>query len=136
MLEMIVTFPLAVLANWQVLEIWRHGSLFAGARAWLEARGGVASEPLLCTFCLSNWTAAILTVPGLYRVFGDDWNALAWWWPVSALAVARAANLLNDWSHPFCRTPKVEDEIARLDRVGGGDFTFTAGRGGRGPANE
>jgi len=128
--ELLLAAPMAVLANWQVLEIWRHGSLFTGIRARLEARGGIVAELLLCTFCLSNWTAATLAALILCRRFGASWDALMWW-PVLTLAIARASNVLNDLTHSACRTPRLEDDIRRMDKVGdGGDLRLVSGRGG------
>ena len=92
----------AALAVWQAVEIWRHGSLFAGSRAWLEAAEPAdwylpVAELLLCPFCLSIWVGlllALLTARGGWCVF-----------PCYVLAISRLANWANDASSSCSRTP-------------------------------
>lgn len=89
------------LAAWQAVEVWHHGALFTGARArvelWEGGLFGFVRDVLLCPFCLSVWVATLAV-------------ALLWLgWPgfiVYALAVARLANLGNDLTHRWCRTPR------------------------------
>lgn len=106
---LLVELLAASLAGCQATEAWHHGSLFEALRAriraildddsknWLLRK---LAELLNCPFCLSHWTCgtAILVMflagpESLYR------------WPVYALAATRVAQLLNDWSHPFTRSP-------------------------------
>lgn len=49
-----------ILASGQVIETWRHGSLFAGARAWLEASADRPFEGFVSH--LGKW----LTTPRLW----------------------------------------------------------------------
>lgn len=86
------------LACWQAGEIWRHGSLFAGRRAALEARDTAAAALLLCPFCLSPWLGWLLV--GL--LWTHPWTS----WLVYGLAAARLANVGNDLTHTHCRTPR------------------------------
>lgn len=93
---------LAALAVWEVIEIWRHGDLFAGLRARTEAYDTWWSYLLGCGFCLAPWTALAVV--------------LAWHYVpaaklvILAFAVARLANLGNDLAYDWCRTPKSGQE--------------------------
>ena len=95
------------LAVWQIVEIWHHGALFETRRAavlhyYTEHHNlrGWFCELLLCPFCLSPWVGAI--VAGLLLLCG--WKSPAGWL-VMTFAAARIANLGNDLTHAFCRTP-------------------------------
>jgi hypothetical protein len=121
MLDIFVT----ALVTWQVVEIWHHSQLFAGRRASLQVRSGLLAELLLCPFCLSVWVAWIvmfclrftnlmMIVMTLYQASWDSWTSLALVQGAGeaarvifgGLAASRLANLGNDLSHPWCRTPK------------------------------
>jgi len=127
---------LAALANWQILEIWRHGSVFAGYRAYLELYEGKLVELLLCTFCLSNWTA--LGCTAAVFALACPAEAFEWWylaaWIPTAFAVARLSNLFNDLVRPVCRTPNRTEGLEGVDNlesIGGGlDVGGTRGTGG------
>jgi len=91
------------LATWQAVEIYRHGAIFEGTRAWFETKSASFSSPRLlgflgdlqaCPFCLSVWTAAAML--GIYQ------TQLSF--VVSILAVSRLANLANDLFYRFTRT--------------------------------
>ena len=87
------------LATWEIIEIWRHGSIFAGLRARVELYDSMLATLLLCGFCLSPWVAAAVIA---------SW-ATDWWIPrfvITAFAVARLANIGNDLAHDWCRTPR------------------------------
>lgn len=81
-----MTFPLpdliaAALAASAVVDVWRRGSIFAGARARSEDRGGRLDELLGCRYCLSPWAVAAVLgfsiVPALYLdAAGSDWSLL------------------------------------------------------------
>lgn len=110
----------SAVANWAALETWRHGSLFAGVRARLEVRqGGFLADLLLCTFCLSHWTGAlILAMVLLMAVDFSYWD----WWQYAGLigpwlVVVRLSNLLNDLTRNWCRTPNRTVPVALEDTI-------------------
>jgi hypothetical protein len=93
----------AALATWQAVEIWHHSSLLATVRARVELWDNVLSRGLSCPFCLSNWVAGLLALAlTIAESRGLSWLAL----PALALAVARLANLGNDLTRTWNRTPK------------------------------
>lgn len=97
---------ICALATWHAVEVWHHGSVFADARANLEAQAGESLfvDLLLCPFCLSLHTALILTA---WYVTAQCLPGTPWWrLPVLALAICRLANLANDVTHVWCRTPR------------------------------
>ena len=102
---------IGVLAVAECIEVARHGSVwpFAGLRAWAQVSNVWLARLWRCGFCLAPWTAAGIL--------------LAWGWqdPVSrgliaALAVARAANLLNDLTYAYCRSPNPSEPETRFGR--------------------
>jgi hypothetical protein len=104
----------AALATWQAVEVWHHGSIFAGARAWMELKTGFWMRLLLCPFCLTVWvsTAFVLVLMTERQGTPEGWFTFIIWAPfyllrmfVYGLAVARLANLGNDLTHRWCRTP-------------------------------
>ena len=122
-LDLLLYTAVSALACWQILEIWRHGSIFDRPRAWLEVHEGFFVDLLLCMFCLSNWVGP-LCVAGVFVVaFGPDnfeWHYLIAL-PFLGLAVARLANLFNDLSRGFSRTPNRGDEgVEELQNIAGG----------------
>ncbi len=80
------------LAVWEIIEIWRHSALFADWRARVELWEGSFGYMLRCSFCLSPWVAFFCVVAGFDSL-------------LYALGIARLANLGNDLTHAFCRTP-------------------------------
>ncbi len=56
------TVLLFALANYAILELWFHGSIFEGLRARVDAETGWAGRLLRCPLCLSFWTALTLVV--------------------------------------------------------------------------
>lgn len=101
--QVILFFPIAVFANWQVVETWRHGSIFENAREWLEARPpGFFTDLLLCSFCLSHWTGAAITA--LLFLTMDNLNyTYAQVAFVYALGVTRLPQVLNDLGYSYWR---------------------------------
>lgn len=100
-----IDFLAAILATTQAVEIWNHGSIFATRRAKLEVSDSWIASLLRCMFCLTVWVSwltclsvlAFNWLPGLFfplKVF------------VYGLAIARGANLLNDFTHEWNRTPR------------------------------
>lgn len=134
----VMEFVVAVLATWQIVEVWRHGALFASWRARVEIWDdlfpwGFLRDMLGCPFCLAVWAAfanvLILstdTLSGMWLLrvwrtsdtlftqipiilaititklgFGFVWGS----------AISRAANLCNDLTHRYCRTPRSNRNI-------------------------
>jgi hypothetical protein len=98
------------LAGMQLVELYHHGSLFGptGAipiRAWAERRQGhkyrvvrYLANLLSCPFCEAPWACAI-------AAFGWRWGGPVAWLFVFALAASRLANLTNDLTHSWSRSP-------------------------------
>ncbi len=112
---------LAALAAWQTVEVWQHGSIFATARAKVQALPGEGflgwlGELLACPFCQSVWVgtaAAAVVVADLPA--GEAWYAWGWFVLLGVaklcaygLAVSRLSNLANDLTHGVSRTPNQE----------------------------
>lgn len=95
----------AALATWQIVEIWHHSLLFAPIRARTEMWVNKIGELLSCPFCLSPWVA-LLCVAGLsvaeYGLAGQVISII-----IYAFAVARLANLGNDFFKRYCLTPRI-----------------------------
>src|SRR5688572_14648553 len=91
------------LAVWQVVEIFHHSELVASDRASLEADNGLIGQVARCPWCTSVWVALAL---GLW------WYTVPVWfqWPIFALAVSRLANVLNDVTYQYCRTPRPTED--------------------------
>lgn len=108
---------IAALAVWHVVEVFHHGSVFATVRARLELSERFFARMMLCPFCLSVWAAFVATPFALPRIeptkhFDDQ--PLVWAWyglhgfgfmAMVAFAIARLANLGNDLTSEWCRTP-------------------------------
>ena len=98
----------AVLATWQIIEIWHHSLLFASLRARTELWENKLGELLGCPFCLSPWVALfstlILILPTWLHITGWHTVVLRVIW--YAFAISRLANISNDLAHKISRTPK------------------------------
>lgn len=129
---------LVALAVWEIVEIWRHGSLFARWRAQLEdRRDGWLGRRWLILRQLRGGKHALLRAT-LARYQANVWAWLAELllcgfcltpWialsvvcllpyapvPFYALAAARLANLGNDLSHAVCRTPRDSAYVPPLE---------------------
>lgn len=109
-LTVLVVAPLAV---WQIIEIWHHSHLMAGLRARTDLWEGFFGQLVGCPFCLSPWVSLIV-VAALFSGFwladesGGDQPIVGYCLlsPFLAFAVARLANIGNDLSHSYCRTPR------------------------------
>ena len=99
-----------ILATNQIIEVWRHSDMWL--IAWSrESMTEVESldQPfyvfkplyrlLLCPWCCSIWV-------GLFAASVIEYQYGSWL--LTALAVSRGANLLNDLTYGFVRTPKQE----------------------------
>jgi len=100
-------FVLSSLATCQLAETFRHGSIFSGIRAKIEAQGAMFSEWINCGFCFSHTAAFVITICALFNLAAHSYgyivnpfNVLIFW-----LASVRCANLLNDITKPYSRTP-------------------------------
>lgn len=89
------------LAVWEVIEIWHHSSLFSNWRAKIELYDNWFCRLLTCPFCLSVWASVLFVLLFVHSI----------WIVTYILAVARLANLLNDMTYNFCRTPKENKSI-------------------------
>ena len=116
----VITVLISAFAVWEIIEIWHHSSLFASKRAYLEARGGWLADMMLCPFCFSVWVSFlvifILKMDVHLTQHVPRWVIDCIQLPLYGFAVARLANLLNDFTHKSCRTPKeaawpLEDDI-------------------------
>jgi hypothetical protein len=96
------------LATWSAVEIFHHGSIFAGVRAYWESQlgfGGVRgwlASLLSCPFCLSVWVAAATCVSWEVSV-ADQFSTGRCL--ICTLAASRLANLGNDLAYSLTRTP-------------------------------
>jgi hypothetical protein len=98
---------ICALATWQAVEIYHHGSIFDSTRARIEtyAAKGVYGFDFIeslttCPFCLSVWVAGATILLQHTPL-----------WPINAiLVVSRLANLANDATCRFTRTPNRFDE--------------------------
>lgn len=99
-------FFILTLALWEILEIWRHGELFADWRAELELRDAWWARLLSCGFCLAPWAAWWLLACLALDHYGPPWVRQVDWLLLQGFALARAANVLNDLLYARCRTPR------------------------------
>ena len=99
-------FVLAALTTCQITETVRHGSVFASFRAWVESRGDYWAELIGCGFCFSHWAGVIaaLLVSG-HLVFGSQISIDPFLFVLFWLSAVRSANLINDLTKAFSRTP-------------------------------
>lgn len=109
----ILHFVILVLATWQTVEIVHHSELFAERRdTWAQSKG-FFSRLAVCPHCLSVWVAGLWTAWLIYAyMMFSIWTPMKpatfymLCWPMYLLAVSRAANLANDVTYSFCRTPR------------------------------
>jgi energy-converting hydrogenase Eha subunit G len=93
------------LAVCHVVEVFHHSHLLADLRASLEVSDWAwLREVSSCMFCFSLWVSGFLILWWLFAAWSDC--AVFWRMPHYILAVTRAANLINDLTHGFCRTPR------------------------------
>lgn len=101
----LIDLLVAILACNQVVEIWNHGSIFATRRAMIAVSDGWFASLLRCMFCLSVWVGWLVALSVLIANLLPDLFAL----PIRTfgygLAISRGANLLNDLTHEWLRTP-------------------------------
>jgi len=99
---------IAALATWQIIEIWHHSYLTSPLRQRVELWRNYLGELLRCPFCLSVWVAGgCVAILWPWERANEVPTALAAMRGVLyALAVSRLANLGNDLSYGYCRTPR------------------------------
>lgn len=115
--QIIYVFPLAVLANWQLVETWHHGSIFETPRAWVEAhRGSWWAELLLCPFCLSHWTGLTLTIV-MFATMENLNSSYAQFAFIYALALTRLPQVLNDLGYSYWRKHSIPPTTAESDAL-------------------
>lgn len=115
------------LAGMQLVELYHHGSLFSSTgaiplRAWAERQTGhenrivrYLANLLTCPFCEAPWACAIVAL-------GWRWGGPLAWLIVFAIAASRLANLTNDLTHKWSRSPfgdsRSEEELEISESVG------------------
>jgi len=102
----LVTCALAV---WEIVEIWKHGTIFASWRARVELWENSFGTLLSCGFCLAPWCSwLVLFIAFVPLAENSLWAQLQVGirLTVYGFAVARLANLGNDLTHKWCRTPR------------------------------
>jgi hypothetical protein len=107
---------ISALAVWEAIEIWHHSTLFSGIRGWVEAWDNRLGDLLGCPFCLAPWVALVViclvNISFLFNRSGGTLSSLIGdiaVVPVVVLAVARLANIGNDLTHRFSRTPAPDE---------------------------
>ena len=111
LIKILLLLPVAALANWQAVETYHHGSIFARNRAYWEVRGGLVGELLACPFCLSHWTGMVIAV-FVFELYPRDTPGLLLL-PVYWLAVVRLSQFFNDRFHAYCRTYRENPEMTK-----------------------
>lgn len=83
----------------QVIELYHHGSLFSDLREeYRDSTSYLVANLSTCMFCLAPWVAGLVVL--WYTVLPTVLRIV-----IYILAVTRAANLVNDLTHGYCRTP-------------------------------
>lgn len=94
--RLLVDLVLVALAAGAVVDVWLNGSLFATARARVEAWDNILSELLGCSFCLNYqaplWLVALLWLPAVAAPWPVNLICRAW---LLWLAAGRLAWLIN-----------------------------------------
>ena len=117
---------IAALATWQIVEIWHHSSIMASLRSRTEMWDNKLGELLGCPFCLSPWIAlgCVLAITLAEEGLAGGVAIVV----VNAFAVARLANLGNDFFKQYCNTPRVSFDYG--DESSGSDITDNAEEAG------
>lgn len=117
MVEVVLTLAIAALAGSQVVETIHHGSIFGAFRDWTRDRAlsriwvvAKLGELFSCPFCFSHWTCAVMVI-WLFSVPAGSLLV----WPVYAFAATRVAQLINDLTSDFCRSPNRDEVSVTLD---------------------
>ena len=105
----IALFVATALAVWQAVEVVHHSDapFFATLRARAEASDSVTLSVFLCPWCLSVWIGLIFAFATVYvakfptTILGGLLSV-----GLVGLGASRLANVLNDVTHHWCRTPR------------------------------
>ena len=101
----IVFIFVLALGTWQTVEVLHHSKLCYDLRIRMEKVGGFMGDVTSCPFCLSHWVAIFygigLGIPVL--------NQPIFIW-LLLLAAVRLANLGNDLTWSYNRTPRYQGE--------------------------
>lgn len=105
-----IEMVLAVLCVSEILEVWKHGSIFEETRAKLEAGYYVTPDSfvcrlLMCNFCLSVWvTGAVVLLMTIRPLL-----PLPLQYPIGFIitvaGLTRVSNIVHDLVRPWSRTP-------------------------------
>lgn len=97
-MEPLLSLLLVSLATWQAVEVLHHstGYRLPEIRDWGETHEWAI---LSCAWCQSVWVGTTLW---LLLTYADAAGLVL----VGGLAASRLANLYNDLTHGFCRTPR------------------------------
>lgn len=99
------------LAVWQLTEILQHARLTLGLRQWAAKHTsvgglvGLFSYGLLCAFCKATWLGWGVASVLLVAEFWPPSQYLLW-----PFAMARLANLANDFTYNYNRLQKADLE--------------------------
>lgn len=116
----ITNLIITILAVWEIIEIWRHGSLFAGWRGRVELWEGKTGQLLLCPFCLAPWVSLLvvlwLNLEAFLTSHGLAQAGIIFLSPLYALAAARGANVASDLTCSISQTPHDDRLPSSTDR--------------------
>lgn len=110
-MELTERLILLALGTWQTVEVIHHSKLFYPLKSTLsyfDDRSGplrAAWDLISCPFCLSHWVAIIYMVGTCLPGIGTA--VMGWLFILSAV---RLANLGNDLTWNYNRTPRYEGE--------------------------
>ena len=110
-MPILLKLVVVTMAAWQIVETFRHGSIFACVRQWGNRQLASKSQLVrkvakltVCAFCLSHWSPIL---PLFVMFYGPIWARFL----VVALAITRTSQLLNDLSYSYSRSPPSGEEI-------------------------
>jgi len=124
MIELLLWTILSVFAVYQTVEILHHstaGEYWRKCSNYLIRKTDTATkrtylaylgEGMQCPFCYSNWFGILYV--GLWSFYNYSVVAAIAVAFVGGLAVARIANLINDATHDWCRTPNKNENSGSL----------------------
>lgn len=101
----------------QICEIWHHGEIFSDFREWITAEPDFIGRLTSCMFCMSVWVAAYCVITWFGSPVLDKWLSsligndififsAIFKTPTIVFATSRTAQLINDLTHSWHRTPK------------------------------
>jgi hypothetical protein len=112
-MDTLLQLLILALGTWQTVEVLHHSKIMYPLRKvekdTYEATGDIIAEAWGCPFCLSHWVAAGYAL-GLISPLT---SVVSWW--LLVLSAVRLANLGNDLTWNYCRTPRYEGEDTNGD---------------------